>query len=190
MQVLELIWIIFAYAIGSTPTGYLFARLKGVKDIRKHGSGTIGATNVARIVGKKYFPLIFFLDAFKAAVVVFYAGYFFNSQFFLLCCASAVLLGNTRSMFLQFSGGKGIATLCGVLIIINPVVLGFALGIFLSGLFLTKTVGIASVCALSALPFVWWFVHGYDMFLWWCIGTALWCIYLHRNNIKKYLGHV
>lgn len=66
MNIIIFVTAVLAYLIGSIPTGYLIARMKGITDIRKHGSGNIGATNVSRSLGKKYFVIIFLLDAGKA----------------------------------------------------------------------------------------------------------------------------
>ncbi len=108
-----------AYLIGAVPTGYLLARSFGI-DITKHGSGNIGATNVARVLGsKKYFFLIFFLDVFKAAGFLYLAQPYL-SQLHLLYCAVAILLGNAYSIFLRFRGGKGVATSFGILLALFP----------------------------------------------------------------------
>src|SRR5690348_15473304 len=102
-----------AYLVGAIPTGYLIAKLKGITDIRQHGSGNIGATNVSRILGKHYFFLIFFLDAGKAYLFIhaLKAHFSFN---YLCIFASIVLVGNGYSIFLRGSGGKGVATLFGL----------------------------------------------------------------------------
>ena len=80
-----------AYLIGSIPTGYIIARLKGIKDIRQHGSGNIGATNVSRVLGIQYFFLIFFLDVAKAFLFMHYIKPYFPAEY-LYCFAGIFLL--------------------------------------------------------------------------------------------------
>src|SRR5438105_2150337 len=107
--------LIISYLIGAIPVGYLIARFKGIVDIRKHGSGNIGATNVSRALGLPYFFLIFLIDAGKAFLTIWYLAPYATANF-LYVCAAAVLLGNGCSIFLQGSGGKGVATLFGLLV--------------------------------------------------------------------------
>ena len=136
-----------AYLIGAVPTGYLLARAFGI-DITKHGSGNIGATNVARVLGsKKYFFLIFFLDVLKAAGFLYLAGRYIGS-WELLLCGVAILLGNAYSIFLRFRGGKGVAASFGILLMLFPmsVTLTFFLAWVLV-LVLTKHVAVASLSA-------------------------------------------
>ena len=99
---------LLAYLIGAIPTGYLIARLKGVRDIRQHGSGNIGATNVSRLLGIHYFFIIFFLDAGKAFLFMNTIKPYFPIDY-LYFFAGILLLGNTCSLFLRFRGGKGVA---------------------------------------------------------------------------------
>ena len=151
---------IFSYLIGSIPTGFWFAKYFFNIDVTKYGSGNIGATNVARVLGsKKYFFLIFLLDFFKAffALLIFniFLKNFFISNFasnFLLIFAVFLLIGNAYSVFLKFKGGKGVATTLGICAFILPFGL-FVLFLlsWLAILIFAKRVDVASVCSVLFL---------------------------------------
>lgn len=93
--------VFFSYFIGSIPTGYLVARFFGVRDIRKHGSGNIGATNVARILGKHFFVPVFLCDATKAFLNMYVLQLAGVSTGYIVICAAAHLFGNGHSAFLS-----------------------------------------------------------------------------------------
>jgi glycerol-3-phosphate acyltransferase PlsY len=175
---------LLAYIIGALPTGYIIAKLKGINDIRAHGSGNIGATNVSRFLGKHYFFLIFFLDAGKAYIYMYLIKEYVD--FNQLCILASILLfGNGCSLFLQGSGGKGVATLCGLLASLYPATL---LPLFLGWLFIlfiTHTVGIASVVAVMLLP-VYAYTTDNNAFFLFALFATVWIIHTHRSNIKLY----
>ncbi|MCK5632821.1 glycerol-3-phosphate acyltransferase [bacterium] len=180
--------LFLAYLIGSIPSGFLVARLRGIKNICKHGSGTIGATNVARVLGRKYFIVVFLADVLKASIYLLFLKSFLVPKEYLFLSAGAFLLGNTRSIFLNFQGGKGIATFFGLLLIINPLLLSAVVIVWIVSLFITRTIGIASVVACAAAPIVQIIVGfsvGHFVFV---LLVSLWCIFLHRDNIKKYIN--
>lgn len=173
-----------AYLIGAIPTGYIIARFKGVQDIRKHGSGNIGATNVSRLLGLPYFFLIFFLDAGKAFLFLYcVAPYFPIASCYFFACM--LLVGNGYSPILSGSGGKGVATLFGLVAAVCPVAVILLLGAWLLVLLLTRTVGISSVIAVCSLPIYAFFIHNYALCSFFCFA-ALWIIWTHRSNIRIY----
>lgn len=173
-----------AYLIGAIPTGYLIAQLKGIADIRQHGSGNIGATNVSRILGKHYFFLIFFLDAGKAYLFLHFIKPYFD--FSHVCFFAGILLfGNGYSIFLRGTGGKGVATLCGLLIALHPQTALILFGIWSLLLLLIQTVGMASVGAAIWLPFLAYKTYNPPFFLFSLFAT-LWIIHTHRSNITAY----
>jgi len=178
--------LFFSYFVGSIPTGWLVARAKGIKNIREHGSGNIGATNVARLLGPRYFFLIFFLDCFKAYGCLWLIDYP-EISWWILVCAFAVLLGNSRSVFLGLKGGKGVATTVGLLLFLFPSTLLIALPAWILVLVVTKNVGIASVVSLATLPVAGFFFGGNMHALLFLLLVALWCIFLHRDNIAAFL---
>jgi len=178
--------ILGAYLVGSIPIGYIIARLYGI-DIRSHGSGTIGATNVARILGRKYFFLIFALDAGKAYSYLWLIGTWLTPEV-LAGSAAALVLGNTRSIFLYFSGGKGIATLAGIILYISPSTWLLFVAVWLMLLISTSIVGIASVGALlSTMVSLVLYMPLNSLMVAVLVLLSLWCIYLHRQHIVQYL---
>lgn len=179
--------LIGAYGIGSIPTGYLVAYCGGIKDIRNHGSGNIGATNVARILGAPYFIPVFIIDATKASLYLMAVRACGYHESMLLACACSLLVGNSYSLFLRFTGGKGFATATGIMCVLEPW-LAFALfGVWTITLVLTRTVGIASVITCLGLVIA-------GLYCFPChtcpsatfIAIGLWGVWRHADNIKRY----
>ena len=112
-----------AYIIGSIPTGYLIVKAKTGKDIRTVGSGSTGATNVKRVLGKNYFFLVMLLDALKGALPVVLAKFFITAGVSMgiapVIAAIAVIIGHSKSVFLGFKGGKSVASGVGTIIALN-----------------------------------------------------------------------
>jgi acyl phosphate:glycerol-3-phosphate acyltransferase len=172
------------YLIGAIPTGYLIAKLNGIADIRAHGSGNIGATNVARFLGKHYFFIIFFLDAGKAFLCMHLLRPYFDYNY--LCLFAGILLfGNGYSIFLQGSGGKGVATLCGLLISLYPIAFLPLFCVWLLLFFITKTVGIASIGATACLPLYAYTTHNNPFFIF-SLFAAVMIMWKHKPNIQAY----
>lgn len=159
-----MIWIailataLTAYLIGSVPSGYIAGRMRGI-DLRKEGSGNIGATNALRVLGKKIGYMVFAADIFKGWLAVF-AGYAFAwwllpAQTIPLGVLGAIcgMVGHIFPVWLGFQGGKGIATSGGVMIALFPIevfISGLLLWLFL--FYVTRYVSIASIAAAISLP--------------------------------------
>jgi acyl phosphate:glycerol-3-phosphate acyltransferase len=149
--------IIVSYLIGSIPSGYLVAKSQGI-DIRQYGSKNIGATNVLRVMGKKWGYLVFFCDAFKGFLTV-WLGIFLGtlggieSSIAGVLAAIVCILGHNYTFWLGFKGGKGIATSGGVVLALFPwfIVLIVAL-VWVVVFYLSKYVSLASICAAISLP--------------------------------------
>lgn len=176
-----------SYLIGSIPTGFLIARYCGIDDIRKHGSGNIGATNVARMLGAHFFFLVFAIDCFKAYGWLRFLEHYSVHYDEKIIAAIVLLIGNGCSVFLGGKGGKGAATSVGVLLALHPMMFCYAAITWLSVLVCIKTVGIASACALFSLPFFSFFVCGDAGITFMLIlFIAGWGVWLHRDNIRRY----
>ena len=171
---------IIAYLIGSIPTGYLIVKAKTGKDIRTVGSGSTGATNVKRVLGKNYFFLVMLLDALKGALPVILAKMFVTVALSIglapVIAAVAVIIGHSKSIFLQFKGGKSVASGVGTIII--AVVWGIIT-------YTTKYVSVGSIIALLISPFVMYFLNAPAAYAGYCAIGALYIVYLHRENIKR-----
>lgn len=146
--------VVGAFFVGAIPSGYLFAKWCGVYDVRAVGSGNIGASNVGRILGWKAFIAVFFLDAVKAALLLLYVQKWLCSMLQLTVVAFILLLGNCFSPFLRFNGGKGVATLIGILGVFSPIVMCGAVLVWLFVIAATHVPAIASLCTLCVLPFL------------------------------------
>jgi glycerol-3-phosphate acyltransferase PlsY len=178
-----------AYLIGSIPSGYVIAYFNGIQDIREHGSGNIGATNVARQLGWPYFFVVFFCDFFKAYSYLLFLLWFGYDAEFLFIAATALLVGNALPLFLSFKGGKGIATGVGVLTVIHPALLIYAFGTWMLTFAITRTIGIASVMGLITLPITSAFIlQDPSVMTLFMILLACWGLYLHRTNIARYFA--
>ena len=153
---MKLIVAILGYLIGSIPNGVIIAKIKNV-NILHHGSGNTGATNVTRILGIKYGAIVFVLDFIKGFIPMFFwkqlAGqyeYFHDSVAFVL--ALALIVGHVFSIFLQFKGGKGVATTIGVLMSLIPCVTIIGIILWYSVFSITRFVSLASLCFAMSLP--------------------------------------
>ncbi len=188
-MMLLLIVSIIAYLIGAIPSGWLLARYVGIDDITKHGSGNIGATNVARVAGIKYFFIVFFLDCIKAYIFLQLLIQFQLPDFVLLSSSIALLIGNGFSCFLQGKGGKGIATAIGILLALNGIILYGVLLIWLCAVLLTKNVGFASVMGLISLPFVTLFYNGINpSMIMLSFFISSWGLWRHEKNIRSFIN--
>lgn len=179
--------LLVSYLIGSIPTGYLLGKaLKGI-DIRTLGSGNIGATNVWRALGP--IPALTALagDITKGIVAVL-LGRHFGPSGFELATAAAALIGHGWSIFLRFRGGKMIATLVGVLLMLPPVGIAVAAVIWLSLTALTRYVSLASMTAAVAVPIVFAATGaGLELVLFTAAAAAV-VIYKHRDNIARLIN--
>lgn len=192
---LELLLILLiAYGAGSTPFGYLVAKAKGV-DIRQHGSGNIGATNVIRVLGKKVGIPVFILDFLKGLLPVVVARFWchragLDATWPMLLAALGSVMGHNFTFWLGFKGGKGVATSAGVLLALLPLALGVALLCWVICFYATRYVAVASIVAGISLPLT---VLGQRLFtgspslplLGFATLIGLLAVWRHRSNIRR-----
>ena len=181
--------VIFSYLIGSIPTGYIIVKAKTGEDIRKTGSGSTGATNVKRVLGKKYFFLVMFLDALKGALPVILAKIFSTVGISIglapVIAAIAVILGHSKSIFLQFKGGKSVASGVGTILALNWIV-GLIIALIWGIItYFTKYVSVGSIIALIISPFIMYFLGSPFAYVCYCLLGAIYIVYLHRENIAR-----
>jgi glycerol-3-phosphate acyltransferase PlsY len=150
---------LFGYLLGSIPAGYLAGRIAGI-DIRKVGSGNIGATNVTRTLGKRYGYPVFLVDFMKGALAVSLSILFVKNaqrgsispELFGIVAALFCVLGHTFPIWLGFKGGKGVATSAGAVFGLMPVAALIALGVWVLVFELTRYVSVASIATAIVLP--------------------------------------
>lgn len=184
--------IITAYIIGSIPTGYIIVKLFTGEDIRKSGSGSTGATNVKRVMGKKWFFAVMFLDAFKGALPVILAKIFtttfIHSGLIPVLCAVAVILGHSKSIFLKFTGGKSVASGVGTILALNWQV-GLIIALTWSIItYTSKYVSLGSIIALAVSPILMYLFKEPIAYILYCVLGAIYITYLHRENIVRLLN--
>ena len=184
--------MVVAYLIGSIPTGYLIVKSKTGQDIRNVGSGSTGATNVKRVLGKKWFFIVMLLDAFKGALPVVLAKLFATAGVSLglapVIAAVAVIIGHSKSIFLQFKGGKSVASGVGTILALNWVV-GIVIALVWGVItYTTKYVSVGSIIALVISPFVMYFLGAPIAYVAYCALGAIYIVYLHRENIKRLIN--
>ena len=187
---LHLLLIAFgAFLLGSIPTGYLVARSRGV-DIRQHGSGNIGATNVFRTLGKPLGILVFVIDALKGFAAVWLAQHFVAGDWSGIVAAVAGIAGHNYTPWLGFKGGKGIATSAGVLLALMPLAVLCIAIVWFAVFCATRYVSLASIGASAALPLsvaaLWWTgLGGNAPLLGFTIVISALAIWRHRSNIQR-----
>lgn len=185
--------VVIGYFVGSLQSAYFVGRFMKV-DIRKHGSGNLGSTNALRVLGKRAGAVTFACDILKSVLAYMICMMLFRETggytAGLYACAG-VVLGHDFPFYLKFKGGKGIASMIGMIFCIgwsNPLAIlaTFAIGIL--GLF-TKYVSVGSICFSLSIPFV-FYIFGYssEFVIITAMLTAL-AVYRHRANIKRLINH-
>ncbi len=147
-------WALLGYLLGSIPFGYLITRLVAGRDIRREGSGNIGATNVSRALGWKGGVATMVLDVAKGAAPVALAAHFDPHPLVAGAAGLAAVLGHCYPLFLGFRGGKAVATSLGVFLVLAPLPCLAAAGVFVLTIALTRYVSLGSLLAAAAFPFL------------------------------------
>ena len=177
--------LIFAYLLGSVPNGLIFGKLIWKKDLRKFGSGNIGATNAWRSLGKPAGILIFAADFLKGAIAVLIAGHFVGSPISMVFAGLFAIIGHTFTIFLKFRGGKGVATGLGVIAMLMPKVTVIVFAIWLIIVLLTRYVSLGSIVSAALVPI---FAYLFDCpaeFIFLGLIAAAFIIFRHKSNIIR-----
>lgn len=181
--------ILGAYLIGSIPTGYIVVKLFTGQDIREIGSGSTGATNVKRVMGKKWFFTVMLLDALKGALPVvlakLFATVFVSIGLLPVLCAISAIIGHSKSIFLNFSGGKSVASGVGTIIALNWQVGLLIAAVWAVITYISKYVSLGSIVALSLSPIFMYLCKEPIAYVVYCLTGAIYIIYLHRANIQR-----
>ena len=178
---------IFSYLLGSIPTGYIIGTLAGI-DIRKVGSGNVGATNVARTVGKTKGLLTLTADVAKGFIPVFVALRFGLSNTAVASVGVAAFLGHLYPVFLKFQGGKGVATALGVLLALAPMATLVLVAVFGVVVFFSRIASVSSIAAAVAAPITLWSFSYSPTIVAMSVFLAVMIILRHRGNIRRLLA--
>ncbi len=198
--------VILSYLIGSIPNSILISRAVSGIDIRKHGSGNAGGTNVMRVLGWKYGLLVIFLDALKGAIAVviisrlFYGPLPFENvspfdDFTLvqIIAGMSAVIGHIWTVFADFKGGKGIATALGMLLTLITIDMLIAVGIFTLVVLVSRYVSLGSIIAAISVPSTLFIrenlfhvdIPGYSTLFPFIIGVTVLVIFTHRKNLVR-----
>lgn len=185
-----LVAILLAYVVGSIPAAHLAGQSRGI-DLRKHGSGNLGATNVFRVLGWKVGLAVFLFDAAKGALPVLlfpaWSDGSLDRQVLAILCGLAAIAGHVRPLFLRFGkGGKGVATAAGVFLALAPIPMLLSLAIFVVVVFVSGFVSLASLSAAVALPVILALTEGTRSPVFGIsIVLAAFVFWTHRANIRR-----
>jgi len=197
-----IILLVIAYLVGSTPTSIIVSKMKYKTDIREHGSGNAGATNVFRTFGWKPALFVTVIDVFKGWLPAYVAGHLnsesilfgSNPDALMILAGFAAVLGHTYTIFAGFKGGKGVGTLAGMLIALFPIALPICLLVFVLTLTTTGIVSLGSMLAALALPITLYILEGINPDIQvsltlrvFSLLIPLFVIFTHRSNIKRML---
>ncbi len=195
----ELILIGCAYLIGSIPTALIISRRFFGIDIREYGSGNMGATNTFRVLGSKYGTIVMVIDILKGIIAAslyellpFYGGDELQRTNFIIGLGMAAVIGHIFPIFANFKGGKGVATLFGMVLALQPVVALSCVGVFLFVLYLTRYVSLSSILAALMLPIcvLWIWNENEVLYRVFTLLVALLVIFTHQKNIGRILRGV
>jgi len=197
----ELLLIILAYLIGSIPSALLISRKFFGIDIRDYGSGNMGATNTFRVLGSRYGTIVMIMDILKGASAVAlynFLPYYYSGDAelqrtnFMIGLGLAAVVGHIFPIFANFKGGKGVATLFGMLLAIQPFVAVSCVGVFLLVLYLTRYVSLSSILASLFLPIsVLWIWNEHEvLYRIFALLVAALVILTHQKNIGRILRGV
>ncbi len=184
-----LMWLTVGYLFGSLPTGYVVVKIKTGRDIRLLGSGNIGATNVGRVLGKKWAVGVTLVDMFKGGAIVMLCRVLGGSDFYIALSALGAVLGHNYPVWLGFHGGKGVATTFGTLFFVQiwyscaAVLLAGILWFFVMKA--TRYVSLASLIALLAIGGYFVFFGMHPAFIVLAFALAALSFWRHRSNVDR-----
>ena len=185
-----LLWLIASYLLGAIPTSYLVSRAFANIDLRQHGSGNLGATNLYRVLGWKYAVPVALFDIAKGIIpVVWFAPQVSSSELYALLCGVAAIIGHVFSAFVRFKGGKGVATAAGVMLGMTPLALATAAAVWALVLLTTGYVSLGSIAAAAVLPLAVYLLEQpiSPALFWVVVMVAIGVVVLHRRNIQRLL---
>jgi glycerol-3-phosphate acyltransferase PlsY len=184
-----IIYLLLAYLCGAIPFGYIIAKVFKHVDIRTIGSGNPGATNVYRTISKPLGVLTLVLDLLKGFIPV-YLTMLLNpdSVWLIIAVAFVTIIGHVFTVFLNFKGGKGVATGCGVFLALNPLAILICFLVFVLFLVLFRYVSFASIMAAATLPISLYFLNSMAEIVIFASIISILVIVRHISNIKRLLN--
>ena len=182
-----LVCLILGYLIGSLNFAIIYSKLKG-DDIRNHGSGNAGATNVLRTYGKLPAAIVFLLDISKGVVSILLVRSVFDGMVYDCSAALGAVLGHNFPVYYKFAGGKGVSTSLAVLLTLHYPTALVAVATFIIVVLISKYVSLSSIMAAGTAMIASFVFFKIDVFSVFCAIIGVLCIYRHRSNIKRLLN--
>lgn len=179
-----MIAVLLGYLAGSVPFAYLLARRAGI-DVRRVGSGNVGAANVLRSTGAWRGVIVMALDVAKGVLAVVLAQQTVGSPPVVAATGAAAVVGHIYPVWLRFHGGKGVSVAAGVFGVLAPLATVAAAAVFLLIVWMTRYISLGSVAASLVLPPVAWMVGAPDAVVMAALGTAGLILFRHRANLRR-----
>ena len=185
-----IVGVIISYLAGSIPSAYIAGRLRGI-DLRKHGSGNLGATNVVRVLGAKTGAVVFIADLLKGFLPVFFLPMYTETlrpELWALVYGIAAILGHVKPIFLLWKGGgKGVATASGVFLALAPIPMLVAEVVWIATFYFTRYVSLASLLGAAVLPIaiLAWYRNPQSLVFIASVMIAAFVFWTHRANIGR-----
>ncbi len=188
----QIVFLVITYLIASIPFGYILTRQFLKEDVRKHGSGNIGATNVTRVAGKKLGAITFLLDAMKGAVMVLLAiqnySTYDNFDLFVALVAFIAVCGHIFPIYLKFRGGKGVATSIAVILSIDFLIGSLAILIWFLVFFASRISALASLAAIFSIIPLSYFLSFDQIYTYLAIALFVLVTIRHKENIARLIS--
>lgn len=189
LQALIFIVILFgSYLLGSIPTGFIVTKYIKKIDIREYGSSSTGATNVFRALGFKWALLVALSDILKGVIPIIVGKALLTNQVMIVLLGVAAVIGHNWPVFINFKGGRGVATSAGVVIALLPLISLFVILVWLIVLRLSRYVSLASISAAFSFPFFVYLMESSRIYFVFSLILAILVIYQHRKNISRLLA--
>lgn len=188
-MIMEIVYILASYLVGSIPFGLLIGRLVGA-DVRLEGSGNIGATNVGRVLGKKLGVVTLLCDVAKGFLPVWGVTFLLGEttafrEPLVVLCGLATVLGHMFPLYLKFKGGKGVATALGVFLFFSPGSILVSLLVFVAAVAASGYVSVGSLAATALIPLWLWILGESPEVLVVALAIVLLVWFQHRSNIGR-----
>ena len=185
-MILFFILFILAYLVGSIPNALWIGKMFKNIDVRDFGSGNVGATNAARVLGWKLGVMVLLFDAFKGMIFIIIARKFGLSDIHVVLIGLAAILGHSYSIYLKFKGGKAVATSLGVMLVLIPKVIIILVIVFLLIVIFSGYVSLASISVAGLLPILTYIMYNNIIALL-SLVVGILVIWRHKSNIKNLL---
>ena len=185
-MILFFILFILAYLVGSIPNALWIGKIFKNIDVRDFGSGNVGATNAARVLGLKLGVMVLLFDAFKGMIFIIIARKFGLSDIYVVLIGLAAILGHSYSIYLKFKGGKAVATSLGVMLVLIPKVIIILVIVFLLIVIFSGYVSLASISVAGLLPILTYIMYNNIIALL-SLVVGILVIWRHKSNIKNLL---